>query len=94
MAISSIGSSTGAFVPYMSARPHGDLSKYEVHHGGKIFHQIDIKYNKIDPNEYVKWCRRNLGERGQTWDFWLAGGMLYVEVWGEKEKFTYEMWKN
>ena len=86
--------STGTFVPYMSTQPTADRSLYEVHHGGKIFHQIDLRHKKIDPTEYIKWCRRNLGERGSTWEFWIAGGMLYIEIWGDKAKFTYEMWKN
>lgn len=94
MAIAKTGLSTGTFAPYSGIRPTTDQSKYEIHHGGKIFHQIDLKFNKIDPTEYVKWCRRNLGDRHSTWDFWLAGGVLYIEVWGEKAKFTYEMWKN
>ncbi len=94
MAISGIGNSTGTFAPYKPYHTSEDKSKYEVHHMGKIFHQIDLNFQKIDPLEYIKWCRRNLGERGSTWEFWMAGGMLYIEVWGEKAKFTYEMWKN
>ncbi len=89
-----LANSTGTFAPYMGHQPTADRSSYEIHHTGKIFHQIDLNYNKIDPNEYIKWCRRNLGERGSTWEFWMAGGVLYVEVWGEKAKFTYEMWKH
>ena len=76
MAIAKTGLSTGTFAPYSGIRPTTDQSKYEIHHGGKIFHQIDLKFNKIDPTEYVKWCRRNLGDRHSTWDFWLAGGVL------------------
>ena len=94
MAISSLGRSTGTFVQHTPLHSTPDQTKYEIHHGGKIFHQIDLKFSKIEPNDYIKWCRRNLGNRGETWDFWLAGGVLYVEVWGEKAKFTYEMWKN
>lgn len=89
-----IANSTGTFVPYAGTQPDGDRSRYEIHHAGKIFHQIDLSYTKIDPNEYIKWCRRNLGDRGSTWEFWMAGGVLYIEVWGEKAKFTYEMWKH
>ncbi len=89
-----ISNSTGTFAPYVGSQPTADRSVYEIHHTGKIFHQIDLNYTKIDPNEYVKWCRRNLGDRGNTWEFWMAGGVLYIEVWGEKAKFTYEMWKN
>jgi hypothetical protein len=92
MAITGIGISTGTYVPY-TAPTREDRTKYELR-GTHILHQIDLNFQKIDEREYIKWCRRNLGERGQSWDFWLAGGILYIEVWGEKEKFTYEMWKN
>lgn len=94
MAIQRTGLSSGTFIPYSGTRPAADQTKYETHSTGKIFHQIDLKYNKIDPHDYIKWCRRNLGDRSSTWDFWMAGGILYIEVWGEKAKFTYEMWKN
>ena len=93
MAIAPLNRSTGTFSPLHPVH-QPDRTTYNIHHGGKIFHQIDLKFNKIDPTEYVKWCRRNLGDRHSTWDFWLAGGVLYIEVWGEKAKFTYEMWKN
>ena len=94
MAISSIGNSTGTFVPYSGTRHVTDQTTYENKSNGRIFHQIDLKFSKIDPAEYIKWCRRNLGDRGSTWELWMAGGVLYIEVWGEKAKFTYEMWKH
>ena len=56
-------------------------------------HRFEPK-NEIDKLDHIKWCRRNLGDRHDGWDFWLANGMLYIEVWGDKAKFTYEMWKN
>lgn len=94
MAISSIGNSTGTYVPYMSTKPVGDKTDYKVTDTGKIFHQIDLNAQKVDPYVYIKWCRTNLGTRGETWEFWMAGGMLYIEIWGDKAKFTYEMWKH
>jgi hypothetical protein len=93
MAVGKIGISTGTFVP-LTTYTVKDESKYENKSNGRIFHTIDLNFQKIDPKEYISWCRRNLGDRGSTWDFWMAGGKLYIEVWGEKEKFTYEMWKN
>lgn len=90
----SLANSTGTFAPYMGPQPTADRSSYEINNKGHIFHQIDLNIQKVNPNEYVKWCRRNLGDRGSTWEFWMAGGVLYIEVWGEKAKFTYEMWKN
>ena len=89
-----IANSTGTFMPY-TPLPAGDRSGVQTNpsNGHKLY-TIDLHYRKIDELEYIKWCRRNLGDRGNTWDFWLAGGILYVEVWGDKEKFMYEMWKN
>ncbi len=84
--------STGTFAPAMTGSI-GDRSEV-AHHNGRVLYKIDLRYRKINEVEHIKWCRRNLGERNSTWDFWLAGGMLYIEVWGDKAKFTYEMWKN
>lgn len=61
---------------------------------GSVLYKIDLRFRNINEAEHIKWCRRNLGERSRNWDFWMAGGLLYIEVWGDKEKFTYEMWKN
>ena len=88
----SLGISTGTFAPVMTGT-QGDRSGVE-HNGDSTLYRIDLKYRKINEVEHVKWCRRNLGDRGNTWDFWMAGGILYIEVWGDKEKFAYEMWKN
>jgi len=93
MAIAGIGRSTGTFATLPTYHVK-DESDYDSTRNGRILHTIDLNFQKIDPNDYIKWCRRNLGERGKMWDFWMAGNKLYIEVWGEKEKFTYEMWKN
>lgn len=93
MSIAPINRNTGTFTPLTPVH-QPDRTKYETYQGGKILHMIDLNHQKVDPADYIKWCRRNLGDRGSTWDFWMAGGILYVEVWGEKEKFMYEMWKN
>lgn len=59
-----------------------------------VTYKIDLEFHQnIDEMEHIKWCRRNLGERSSTWDFYLAGGLLYIEVWDDKAKFAYEMWK-
>lgn len=81
----------GTFVRYDP--PLGDRSGVETNSKGHKLYKIDLNHRKLDELEYIKWCRRNLGDRGATWDFWLAGGILYIEVWGDKAKFTYEMWK-
>jgi hypothetical protein len=95
MAISSIGRSTGTFAPYTPIAPQADRTEVRRYEGsGRMVHVIDLAYQKVNELEYIKWCRRNLGDRHDGWDFWLVGGLLYIEVWGEKQKFTYEMWKN
>lgn len=88
-----LGISTGTFLPFSGQTPGEDRSGVETNRGRTLY-KIDLRYRKIDEVEHIKWCRRNLGDRHDGWDFWLAGGMLYIEVWGEKAKFTYEMWKN
>lgn len=89
----SLGMSTGTFAPAMTGSI-SDRSGMEKHKNN-IVYKIDLRYNKtFNEHEHIKWCRRNLGERSSDWDFWLVGGMLYVEVISDKAKFTYEMWKN
>ena len=88
----SLGLSTGTFAPVMTGMQK-DRSGVE-RNGDSTLYRIDLRYRKINEVEHVKWCRRNLGDRGNTWDFWMADGILYIEVWGDKAKFTYEMWKN
>ena len=92
MAIAGIGRSTGTFVHQL---PTGqtDRGGIEKSTRGYTVHKIDLKFSKINETDYIKWCRRNLGERGLEWDFWLAGGIFYIEVKTEKSKFKYEMWK-
>jgi len=62
---------------------------------GKNLYEIDTEYRKINKAELIKWCRKNLGERGKGWDFYNSyRGILAIEIWDEKMKFTYELWKN
>lgn len=89
-----IARSTGTFAPAMTANASTEDRSSIERKDGRVLYKIDLRYRKINEVEHIKWCRRNLGERSSTWDFWLAGGMLYIEVWGDKAKFTYEMWKN
>lgn len=88
-----ISTSTGTFRPIHSYAPTQDRGGIEKSTRGHTVHRIDLKFSKINETDYIKWCRRNLGERGLEWDFWLVGGVLYIEVKTEKAKFTYEMWK-
>jgi hypothetical protein len=90
-----IGNSTGTFKPYtVYGNSTSDRSGVENNRNGRTIYRIDLQYRKINEIEHIKWCRRNLGDRGATWDFWLAGGVLYIELWDDKAKFAYELWKN
>lgn len=80
-------------MPYAGHTVNEDRSGVETNSRGYTIHKIDLRYRKINEVEYIKWCRRNLGDRGSTWDFWLANGVLYIEVRDDKAKFTYELWK-
>ena len=88
-----IANSTGTFVPFIRPTDTDDRSSVETRNGRTLY-SIDLRHRKINEVEHIKWCRRNLGERHDGWDFWMAGGMLFIEVWDDKAKFTYEMWKN
>lgn len=83
----------GTIVPYNHITITEDRSRVETHNGRTVY-SIDLRHRKINEVEHIKWCRRNLGERGSGWDFWMVNQILYVEVWGNKQKFTYELWKN
>ena len=45
-------------------------------------HQPKIKTQQ-DKLEHIKWCRRNLGERGIDWDF-FGGTKLDIIIYTEK----------
>ena len=95
MAISkSLGMSSGTFAPVTTHHTLGEDRSEVIRSSTNVVYKIDLKFHKINEYEHIKWCRRNLGERSRDWDFWLAGGILYIEVRGDKAKFTYEMWKN
>ena len=35
-----------------------------------------------------------MGQRGSGWDFMWISDLLMIEIWDDKLKFMYEMWKN
>jgi hypothetical protein len=88
-----ITKNTGTFT-LLAKSTQPDRSGVERNKDGHVLYKIDLNHSKINEVAHLKWCRRNLGERYAGWDFWLAGNILYIEVWGDKAKFTYEMWKN
>lgn len=89
-----IARTQGTFVPLPE-----DTIKYEVVDrtsyslGKKTQYVYDCKGKKENPSVIVKWCRRNLGERGMGWDFLLTSGNVTIVLWDDKLKFMYEMWK-
>ena len=44
-------------------------------------HEYQIK---VDATDRVRWCRQNLGERGDRWDFW--GGKLTVVIYIQSDE--------
>ena len=84
---------TGSFAPLVQSGPEPDKSGVQQSDKGTLY-KIDLNYQKVEVVDHIRWCRRNLGDRHNGWDFWMAGNMLYIEIWGDKQKFTYEMWKN
>jgi hypothetical protein len=41
-------------------------------------HRFEFKSRDVDALERVKWCRTNLGARGERWDF--MGGLATVII--------------
>lgn len=62
--------------------------------GAKRIYWYYLNSHKINPVDHLKWCRRNLGDRGVSWDFYYCGKKLTIEVWGSKSIVIYELCKN
>ena len=60
--------------------------------GDKTQYTYDCVFKKEDPSVIVKWLRRNFGERGNGWDFYLNQGRVIIEIRSDKYKVMYEMW--
>lgn len=84
---------TGTFAPMIRTVATNDRSEITTS-GGKTIYKIDYRFRKDYPNDHIKWCRRNMGHRGTGWDFMWVSELLVIEVWDDKLKFMYEMWKN
>jgi hypothetical protein len=50
----------------------------------KVAHDhIALCNNHTESIEHIKWCRRNLGQRGTDWDF--SGGMkIHIVIYNPK----------
>ena len=94
MAISALGRSTGTFVP-LPARHTTECRDGKNSWGGKTYYTYDFRFKNENPLAITKWLRANMGERGKGWDFILntSAGTINVEIWDDKLKFMYEMWK-
>ena len=84
---------TGPFAPMIQNITSKDRSKVSML-GNKTIYRIDYRHRKDYPNDHIKWCRRNMGDRGTGWDFTWVSQLLIIEIWDDKLKFMYEMWKN
>lgn len=89
MAISGIGS--GRFVPLDTPIKYEIRDKVEAR-GNKTLFTYDCRSRKEDPSVIVKWLRRNFGDRGNGWNFFLNQGTVVIEIWDDKLKVMYEMW--
>lgn len=67
-----------------------DVNRQNTDYGNKKMYVVG---EKKDSYEHVKWCRRNLGERGDGWDFAGSGKSLTIFIWSNKLQFMYEMWQ-
>lgn len=60
----------------------------------KKSYRIDAsEKGKDTPVTLVKWLRRNLGNRGEGWDFTFSGGYVILDIWEHRLQVMYEMWK-
>lgn len=46
-----------------------------------------------DLETVVKWCRKELGQRGDGWDFFVSNKKVHLTIWNKKLKFIYTMWQ-
>lgn len=91
MAIQSIN---GTFKPIIHHHLMGDSRERDsTTYNGKTTYTRDCRFRKEDPADLIKWCRRNFGERGVGWDFTYVSDFVTIDIWYDKYKTMYEMWK-
>ena len=64
-----------------------DVVRKNTDHVAKKYYEC-----KKNPSETIKWCRRNFGERGDSWDFIGGFDRVTIIIWSHKLQFMYEMW--
>ena len=83
---------SGRFIP-ATYNPATKANMDGVSHlGSRSQYTYDCVFRKEDPSVIVKWCRRNFGQRGSGWDFYLNHGRVIIEISDSKYKVMYEMW--
>jgi hypothetical protein len=83
---------SGRFVP-ATYNPATKANMDGVSHlGSRSQYTYDCVFRKEDPSVIVKWCRKNFGERGNGWDFYLNQGRVIIEIRDDKFKVMYELW--
>lgn len=88
------GSRVGTFVP-LPATNTNNCRDAKNTLSSRTYYTYDFRFKKEDPATIVKWLRANMGNRGSGWDFMLSttNGTIHIEIWDDKLKFMYEMWK-
>jgi len=83
---------SGRFIP-ATYNPATKANMDGVSHlGSRSQYTYDCVFRNEDPSVIVKWCRRNFGQRGSGWDFYLNQGRVIIEISDSKYKVMYEMW--
>ena len=52
-------------------------------------HRFEFKSRDLDANERIKWCRANLGTRGERWDF-IGGFSITIFVRDDADAELYD----
>ena len=88
-----ITKNTGTFAPMIRTVATNDRSEVTTS-GGKTIYKIDYRFRKDYPNDHIKWCRRNFGERGDGWDFTAGTRHVQITMWSSRLITMYELWMN
>lgn len=45
---------------------------------------------RVDGTERVRWCRQNLGARGQRWEFWGGKKSVVIYIMSDEDAVLYD----